>query len=209
MSDTDNTLHSGQANRYPGTITSSLLGGIKESQEDAWSRMTLLYAPLVYFWCRQTGLQASDADDVVQEVLRTIAMRVSEFERNRAEGSFRGWLRTITRNKVGDLIRSDRRRRQLTSDVTSLAGSSVLFKPEAERTDDTVKKETRLVYNQVIELIRTTFEEPTWQAFLRVVMDGAPPRDVAEELDLSVESVYQAKSRVLRRLRNELRELGE
>jgi DNA-directed RNA polymerase specialized sigma24 family protein len=40
-------------------------------------------------------------------------------------------------------------------------------------------------------------------------MDGVAPRDVAEELGLSVESVYQAKSRVLRRLRDELRELGE
>ncbi len=209
MSDADNTLNSGQANRHPGTITSSLLGGIKDSQEDAWARMSLLYAPLVYFWCRQTGLQASDADDVVQEVLRTVATRVGEFQRNRSEGSFRGWLRTITRNKVGDFIRMDRRRRQVLDEMAPPENASNGSKPQITARDGANQEETRLVFNQVLELIRTTFEEPTWRAFLRVVMDGAPPRDVAEELSMSVESVYQAKSRILRRIRDELRELGE
>lgn len=208
MSEASNTYDSGRAT-CPGTITSSLLGGVKESQDDAWARMSLLYGPLVYFWCRQTGLQPSDADDVVQEVLRTILMRIGEFERTRTQGTFRGWLRTITWNKVGDFIRSDRRRRQLTSDLTLLERLSVPPFFEEDRTGDAARRETRLVCRQILELIRSRFAEPTWHAFLRVVMDGAAPRDVAEELGLSVESVYQAKSRVLRRLRDELRDLGD
>ncbi len=209
MSGTDNTFDSKHANRCPGTITSSLLDGVKSCREEAWARMSVLYAPLVYFWCRQTGLQASDAEDVVQEVLRTVASRVGEFERTRTEGSFRGWLRTITRYKLGDYFRADNRRRQVSGVGTSLEGILAMSKLPVDTACDTVSAETRLVVNRVLELVRTNFEEPTWRAFLRVIMDGAPPRVVAEELNLSVGSVYQAKSRVLRRVRDELSELGE
>ena len=206
MSDSDNIPSGGYTNNYPGTISSSLLGGIKDSQEDAWRRVSLLYAPLIYLWCRQNGIHSSDCDDIVQEVLRVVVSRVGEFERTRAKGSFRGWLRAITRNKIGDFIRVNRRRQQLFDEMASLKRPSPLAATEAA--NDAVREETRLVFNQVLELIRTTFEEATWRAFLRVVMDGASPRAVAQELDLSVESVYQAKSRVLRRIRDELRELG-
>ena len=206
MSDSNNIVGGGYTNCHPGTISSSLLGGIKDSQEDAWRRVSLLYAPLIYLWCRQNGIQSSDCDDLVQEVLRAVVSRVGEFERTRAEGSFRGWLRTITRNKIGDFIRVNRRRQQLFDEMASLTGPSP--SAAAGSAKDAVKEETRLVFNQVLELIRTTFEEATWRAFLRVVMDGASPREVAQELGISVESVYQAKSRVLRRIRDELRELG-
>lgn len=208
MSDADNTYGRDQVNRHPGTISSSLLGAVKESQEDAWARMTLLYAPLVYFWCRQAGLQSSDAEDVVQEVLVTIASRVGEFERNRATGSFRGWLRTITHHKLGDFIRADRQREHVFGEMGSL-GSLLVTRNPKELGVAVTREETKLVFNRVLDLIRARFEESTWRAFLRVVMDGAPVRQVAEELGLSVDSVYQAKSRVLRKIRAELRELGE
>ena len=205
MSGSDNNKDQGA--RSPGTISSSLLGAIQEGQEQAWTRACLLYAPLVYFWCTRAGLQSSDAEDVVQEVLVTVASRVREFERNRAAGSFRGWLRTITRHKIGDFIRASRDRIEVSGDVTAL---SDLTPGHQQVLDETViGEETKLVYERVLDLMRTRFEERTWRAFLRVVMDGAPAGQVAEELGLSVESVYQAKSRVLRRIRAELRELGD
>lgn len=209
MSDTDNILNGDEPKPYPGTISSSLLGGIKDSQEDAWRRMSLLYAPLIYLWCRQKHLQPSDAEDVVQEVLRTVVLRVAEFERTRAEGSFRGWLRTITRHKVGDFIRATQRRSQVSADITLFEPIAAPSEPPEEAAGDTIAAETRLIFNRVLELVRAGFEERTWQAFLRVVMDGVAPQDAADELGMSVESVYQAKSRILRRVRDELRELGK
>ncbi len=211
MSDADNTLYSGRVNRQTGTISSSLLCGIQNRQDDAWSRMSVLYAPLVYYWCRRQGLQISDAEDVVQEVLLTVASRVGEFERNRVSGSFRGWLRTITRHKLGDFIRADGRRQQASDAAHERGDGSIPAQyPLQEESDgETLKEETKLVFSRVLELIRTRFAEPTWRAFLRVVMDGAAPRDVARELEMSVASVYQAKSRILQCIRDELREFGE
>lgn len=64
-----------------------------------------------------------------------------------------------------------------------------------------------LLYSRVLELIRSEFEERTWRAFLRVIVDGVSAGDVATELEMSVNSVYLAKSRILRRVRDELRDV--
>ena len=63
------------------------------------------------------------------------------------------------------------------------------------------------LHRRGLELIQGEFAERTWKAFWRVAVDGCTPADVADELGLSVNSVYLAKSRVLRRLREELGDL--
>jgi DNA-directed RNA polymerase specialized sigma24 family protein len=65
----------------------------------------------------------------------------------------------------------------------------------------------RHVLRRLLELIRPDFEPATWQAFQGLVVDGRPSADVAAELNLSVNAVRIAKSRVLRRLRLEMESL--
>src|SRR6185369_14090212 len=83
----------------------TLLQRVQASQPAAWERLVDLYAPLVLHWCRRGGLNGQDADDVFQEVFRSVAEHVGDFRRDRPGDSFRGWLRTITRNKVLDYFR--------------------------------------------------------------------------------------------------------
>ncbi len=173
---------------------------------DAWTRMSSLYAPLVYYWCLREGLQSTDAEDVVQEVFCTVAARVDSFHRDRNQGSFRGWLRTITRHKLGDFLRARYRRPETHGAETQdaeMQRKGTAKDGEAEQPENT-SEETRLLYARVLEFVRTEFEEQTWRACLRVVVDGAAPKDVADELGMSVNSVYLAKSRILRRVRDEL-----
>ncbi|MEZ6092121.1 MAG: hypothetical protein R3C05_29780 [Pirellulaceae bacterium] len=61
----------------------------------------------------------------------------------------------------------------------------------------------RALYDQAIELLQSEFEQSTYQAFLKVAVDGRPPADVASELGMTVGAVYNAKYKVLRRLRTE------
>ncbi len=63
------------------------------------------------------------------------------------------------------------------------------------------------LYQRALELIQGEVQEKTWQAFWHVAVDDRTPADVAAELDMTVNSVYLAKSRVLRRLREELGDL--
>ena len=58
-----------------------------------------------------------------------------------------------------------------------------------------------------LELVRADFEERTWQAFWRCTIEGHPAAEVAADLGMRVDAVYQAKARVLRRLRQELGDL--
>jgi RNA polymerase sigma-70 factor (ECF subfamily) len=60
-----------------------------------------------------------------------------------------------------------------------------------------------------LELMRNEFEEPTWRACFECTVNDRPAAEVARELGLSVNAVYVAKSRVLRRLRQELDGLWE
>ncbi len=94
------------------STSSSLLGRLRRRDPDAWSRLTTIYGPLVYRWARQAGLNDSDAADIGQEVFRTVAIRIDAFQQREDGGSFRAWLWTIARNKLGDFIRRARERPQ-------------------------------------------------------------------------------------------------
>ena len=81
VTDPDNSSHSRLFHREFGTISSGLLSGVRACDRNAWRRMSVLYGPLVYYWCRRQGLQSADADDVVQDVFKTVAQRVDAFRR--------------------------------------------------------------------------------------------------------------------------------
>ena len=78
----------------------TLIERARAHDEGAWTRIVLLYTPLVRKWCFRSGLQENDADDVVQEVFRAALAGLDDFHRDRPGDSFRGWLRVITRNSL-------------------------------------------------------------------------------------------------------------
>ena len=85
---------------------SSLLIRIRDHHDNtAWSEFVEIYAPLIHRFGIRRGLQDADAADIGQEVFRTVATRIGSFQHGRSGDTFRGWLRTITRNKVGDFLR--------------------------------------------------------------------------------------------------------
>jgi RNA polymerase sigma-70 factor (ECF subfamily) len=167
---------------------------------DAWSRLAKLYGPLVYGWCRRRGLQDVDAADVVQEVFRSVAASIKSCE----PGSFRGWLWTITRSKLIDHFRKGERQPAATGGSDAQARLQQI--PEALDEADAGPGQNTPLVKRALDMIRPDFEEATWQAFWRVVMEDQKPADVARSLGISANAVYIAKSRVLRRLRDELGE---
>jgi len=77
---------------------------VKTEDPEAWQRLVKLYGPLVYHWCRSSGLKGEDSSDIVQEVFCAVARGIGGL-RGGQTGSFRAWLRTITRNKIHDFFR--------------------------------------------------------------------------------------------------------
>src|SRR5947209_2404996 len=83
----------------------SLLKQLHANDPDAWERLILLYAPLVWHWCRKMNLPLQETADVFQEVFQAVALHFPTFHRDRPGDTFRGWLRSITKNKVHDHFR--------------------------------------------------------------------------------------------------------
>lgn len=200
----------GSAASSPESTSSSLLEKAKGRDPEAWRRLVRIYGPLVYQWGRQCGLQSQDAADVVQEVFGSVASGVSAFQRVRPGDSFRGWLWTITRNKVRDCFRS------LKGTVQAQGGTAaqqrlaqVREQPPAGAEPDATQTAPPTPEYRALELVRAAFEEKTWEAFRRTTVDGLTAAEAAAELGLTPEAVYKARSRVLRRIREELGELLE
>jgi RNA polymerase sigma-70 factor, ECF subfamily len=177
------------------TTSASLLKRLQEPDaQEAWDRFAALYAPLLDQWAHRLGLPDNDAADLVQEVFLLLLRRLPLFE-YQANRSFRAWLWTVTVN----IWKDQRLRKGLPVPLESL---------EAAASDGAValaeQEYQRYLVNRALRILRTDFEPAVWQAFWKVTVEGQKPLDVAEELALSVNAVYLARSRVLARLRQEL-----
>jgi len=189
------------------TTSLSLLARVRSDDPQAWQRLLNVYGPLVFHWCERTGLNAADSADVMQDVFAAVSKSISTFGKTRRRDSFRGWLWTITRNKVRDFCR--RRARQ----VGAAGGTNAYLQLAAvaeQLSDDSLSvtnpREVSGVLHRTMEMVRSEFEARTWDAFWRSAVDEEPTAEIAESLGITANAVRQAKSRVLRRLRQELGE---
>lgn len=183
--------------------SSSLLDRVRAAEAGAWDRLVALYAPLLYHWCRRWRLQDEDLKDVFQEVFQTLVVHIGAFHKAGDQGTFRGWLWTITRSKVIDVLR--RRGRHIEGGPEADRILSLVAAPA--ESDPGEAAELRRLFLRGLDLIRPEFEDKTWQAFWRTAVDGRAPRDVAVEMSMTSGAVRVAKSRVLQRLREELGDL--
>src|SRR3954466_12382980 len=94
----------------PATRASLLVRLRDGADADAWREFAHLYAPVIYGFARKRGLQDADAADLMQEVLRAVSSAMHRLEYDPVRGTFRGWLFTVTRNKVFNFLESRNRR---------------------------------------------------------------------------------------------------
>lgn len=204
MRPTVDSSERGPGSASSGVTSPSLLLRVQANQTDAWERLVDLYAPLVYHWCRRARLNPEDAADVFQEVFRAVARGISGFRRERADDTFRGWLRTIARSKIADHFR------RLEAAPRAPGGTDAQLRLQAlpdPLPDDSDPAEVSVVQAQLrrlLESLRGDFEERTWHAFWEVQMEGREPATVAAELGMTAAAVRKARLRVLARMRAEL-----
>ena len=191
----------------PPTRASLLVRLRDAGDQEAWSQFVQVYAPLIYGFARKRGLQDADAADLMQEVLRSVAGAVGRLDYDPRRGTFRGWLYTVTRNKVHNFLAA--RKRQVRGSGDSSAQD--LLEEQAAQDDSDVtlwdQEYERRLFDWAAERVRGEFQDATWQAFWRTAVDGQAAREAGEALGMSVGAVYVAKSRVLARLKDEIQQL--
>jgi RNA polymerase sigma-70 factor (ECF subfamily) len=193
--------------RASTSTSRSLLARLRANEPMAWDRLVHLYAPLVWHWCRRMNLPGQDAADIFQEVFQAVALHIGRFRKERPEDTFRGWLRTIARNKILDYFRVEQRQPKATGGTAAKVRLAQL--PETAWDEEGPEEMTlqRQLFHRALQDIQAEFEERTWGAFWRVVVDGQSAQEAARELKMTAGAVRVAKCRVLNRLRRELGDL--
>ncbi len=193
-----------------GATSRSLIERLKRNETPAWKDLVHLYSPLIFHWCRKAGLPDQDCADINQEVFRSVIANIDSFRKDRPGDTFRGWLRTITRNKITDHHRRAGRQPHGAggTEAQLRLGQAQDADDELIRDEDDLRAEHEL-YRRAIEMIRSEFKEQTWRAFWAVAVEGKSATEVGDELGMRAGTVRVAKSRVLKRLRQQLGDLVE
>jgi RNA polymerase sigma-70 factor (ECF subfamily) len=184
------------------TTSPSLLERLRyPGEEKAWDQFVTLYSPLLYRWARGRGLQEADAGDLVQDVLVRLVRKLPEFRYDPGK-SFRAWLRTVALN----CWRDRERQRAGRPNEREADGPGIPLAPDD--TEVFADEEYRgYLVRRALELMQAEFRPTTWKACWENVVSGKTAAEVGVELGLSPGAVYVARSRVLARLRKELRDL--
>jgi RNA polymerase sigma-70 factor (ECF subfamily) len=191
------------------TTQPTLLVRIRDPLDrEAWQRFVDLYGPLVYRFVRQRGLQDADAADLMQEVFQAVARAARGFDYDSRRGPFRGWLYTVTRNKLYDFLEKGR------NHPAGRGATSAQLRLEQEPCPDEPdelwdREHQRQLFHWAANEVRGCFTAATWQAFWRTAVEGMEARQVAAELKTSAGAVYVARSRVLARLTKKIQEVED
>lgn len=172
------------------------------SPDDAqsWSRLVDLYTPWMRAILARGGISESDRDDVQQDVFAVLARELPRFEHNGRPGAFRTWLKAIVVYRLQSYHRSKRTAERHFQPAENLESIPDQFS-ELEAYWD--QEHDRHVAQALLQQVEGAFSQTVWRAFQRQVLDGWKAADTARELGVTVNVVLLAKSRVLRRLREE------
>src|SRR5262245_42747195 len=187
------------------TTQASLLVRLRDASDgDAWRQFVQVYGPVVYGFARRRGVQDADAADLMQEVLRSMMTSAHKLDYDPSRGSFRGWLFTVTRNKLLDW-REKQKRRQGSGGTSA---QEMLEQQSAREEESLLDQEFRRhLFSVAAEQVKGEFEEQSWRAFWLAAVDGKKPQEIAAALGISVGAVYIARSRIQARLKERVAEL--
>jgi RNA polymerase sigma factor (sigma-70 family) len=198
------------ARNNPPRTSATLLGRLRHDVADpeAWAEFVNRYGPLLYQWCRHWKLQEADAQDVAQIVLAKLAAKLPTFQYDPNQ-SFRAYVKTLARYAWCDVLAS----RQQPGAGGS--GDSVVLEllDTVEAREDLESRVAEAFYRELLDeamaRIRLRVEPRTWEAFRLTTLEGLTGAEAAERAGMEVATVYKAKSKVQKMLKEETRRIQE
>ncbi len=172
------------------SLLQRLHGPTSIDRDLVWDEFRKRYAPVIVGFSRHAGLRAQDADDVLQDVMLGFFRVASTFEYDRQKGHFRAYLKRATLNA----IRSQARRAGNVQIVSDELLDEQVETSETHWEDHWAEQ----ILERALEEARRRFDQQTFEAFELYGRRGVPVDEAARTLGMSRESVYQAKSRVMR-----------
>lgn len=183
----------------PETSESLLLRVRDPEDQDAWCEFDAIYRPVIYRVARRQGWQDSDAQDLAQRVMVSVAIAIPSWEKDPTKGGLRSWLYRIARNALISTLRQNQR-------GTAVGGSEFLQRTQSlqaplDELEMLIEQEhQRSKLRLAAEQILHEFKESSWRAFWLTTLEERSVDEAAQLLQISVGAVYAARSRIMRRL---------
>lgn len=180
----------------------SLLSRLQNREDqNSWKDFFETYWRLIYSIALKSGLTDAEAQDVVQETIICVARDIEKFKRDRSLGSFKGWLRNITRWRIADQLR--KRKPEFSAEMT--LENEIPAEAQMEKVWDDEWQSNLM--KAAVERIKKSVKEEHFQIFELNVLRQWPAQKVAQTLHVNVAQVYLIKHRILLLIKKEARKL--
>jgi RNA polymerase sigma-70 factor (ECF subfamily) len=180
--------------------------------QDSWKVFFDTYWRLIYSVAIKSGLTEAEAQDVVQETVISVAKDIHKFKRDRALGSFKGWLCNVTRWRIADQFRKRTRARAADNTKTGedlpRLDVAEIPDPAGDGAEAVWEEEWQAnLLEAAMTSVKRRVREEHFQMFDLYVVKQWPARKVARTLGVNVGLVYLAKYRISALLKREVRRL--
>jgi RNA polymerase sigma factor (sigma-70 family) len=182
----------------------SLLSRLRDCQDQAgWREFFDTYWRLIYNVARSSGLADAEAQDVVQNTFIYLVRRMPNFRYDRARGSFKSWLRVVTRSRILVYWRREKTnatlRRELPNRETEDCADIMELQPDpaADALDEIWQREWEAnLLSQAFTRLRSKVASQHLLIFRLTTISDLPPMQVAKKLGVSLAQIYLARHRV-------------
>ena len=180
----------------------SLLRRIRRNESDphAWNEFVDRYGRRIYEWCLHRKLQPADAEDVTQNVLAKLAVRLGTFDYD-ASLTFRGWLRRITENSLVDFFRERQIRGGRKCESIDNLNDAPARADLSERLEAAFDLE---LFEEAKSRVRRRVENKRWLAWEMTAVMNEPGEKVAAELDMKIPTVYSSRYQIQKMIADEI-----
>ena len=178
---------------------SSLIQRLKATiNGESWEEFFHTYWELIYNVARRAGLSEADAQDIVQETILKVHNSLDRFEYNRKRGTFKGWLRTVTRSRLNDFFKKQQRRPALNQPLEEAADElQNLEDPEGPEIEKIWDEEwNRNLIQAALSRTKKLSSPKQFQIFKCHYIDEWTVRETCRTLGVNAAQVYMAKQRV-------------
>jgi len=189
----------------------SLLSRLQNrDDQDSWRDFFDTYWRLIYSIALKSGLTEAEAQDAVQETIICVAKDIEKFKRDRSLGSFKGWLRNLTRWRIADQLRK-REPAVLIENAppaenTGSSGLSEVSDPADCVLENIWEEEWQSnLMETATERVKRRVKEEHYQIFELNVIRQWPANKVAGTLGVNIAQVYLAKYRIMALIKKEVR----
>lgn len=191
----------------------SLLDRLRDAGDHAsWEDFHRTYRGLLRGVARRAGLNEHEAEEAVQDTLIAVAKKLPEFRYEPGKDSFKGWLLQIVRWKVADQFRKrkDGPGSAAPGEDAGSASHPVMapgFQAPEEFEAIWDAEWAQHLLTQALARVKRQVNPEHYALYHLHVIQGLSPAETARALGVALPTVYLAKLRVGRRLREELRRL--